>query len=84
MQGRFAKDVKRVKDKEILRQALEIIEAIESAPSLSDIPNLKKLSVEGRYFRERVGDHRIGLAIDGGTVTFVRVLNRRDIYRYFP
>jgi len=80
----FARDLKRIKDKELLRQAREIIEGTESAQSLSEIPNLKKLSVEGRYFRVRVGDHRMGLVIDGGTVTFVRILHRREIYRYFP
>jgi len=80
----FARDLKRIKDKEIFRQARKIIEGAESAQSLSEMPNLKKLSVEGRYFRVRVGDHRMGLIIDGGTVTFVRILHRREIYRYFP
>ncbi len=36
------------------------------------------------FFRLRVGDYRIGLAVDGDTVDVVRVLHRRDIYRAFP
>ncbi|MCC5620529.1 type II toxin-antitoxin system RelE/ParE family toxin [Nostoc sp. CHAB 5715] len=32
----------------------------------------------------RVGDYRIGFTVAGDTITFVRVLHRKDIYRYFP
>jgi mRNA interferase RelE/StbE len=32
----------------------------------------------------RVGDYRIGVVLEDGVVTFVRVLHRRDVYRYFP
>ena len=39
--------------------------------------------VENRY-RLRVGDYRIGLAADAATVEFVRILHRRDIYKFFP
>lgn len=61
-----------------------MILAVEEALDHRAIPNLKKLSGRGPYYRLRVGGHRIGIRIDGDTVTFVRVLPRRDIYRYFP
>lgn len=80
----FARDLKPIKDGDLLRQAREVIEGTESAQSLSEIPNLKKLSGEGRYFRVRIGDYRMGLVIEGDTVTFVRFLHRREIYRHFP
>ncbi|MGL4377778.1 MAG: type II toxin-antitoxin system RelE family toxin [Microcoleaceae cyanobacterium] len=35
-------------------------------------------------YRLRVGDYRIGFYFDDETITFVRVLHRKDIYRYFP
>ncbi|MGH2412635.1 MAG: type II toxin-antitoxin system RelE family toxin, partial [Microcystaceae cyanobacterium] len=35
-------------------------------------------------YRIRLGDYRIGLFIEGKTVTFARVLHRKEIYRYFP
>ncbi|MCB2184417.1 MAG: type II toxin-antitoxin system RelE/ParE family toxin [Desulfobulbaceae bacterium] len=57
---------------------------IEAADSIRAINNLKKLKAEGSYFRIRSGNYRIGLSIDGDTITFVRVLHRGEIYRYFP
>jgi mRNA-degrading endonuclease RelE of RelBE toxin-antitoxin system len=31
-----------------------------------------------------VGNYRLGLIIEAETVIFVRVLHRKEIYRYFP
>ncbi|CAN5241257.1 hypothetical protein BH20GEM2_BH20GEM2_03470 [soil metagenome] len=61
-----------------------VILAVEEALDHRATPTLKKLSGRGPYYRLRVGGYRIGIRIDGDTVTFVRVLPRRDIYRYFP
>jgi mRNA interferase RelE/StbE len=49
-----------------------------------DIANLKQLKAEGRYYRIRTGDCRIGITIEDDLVTFVRVLHRKEIYRFFP
>ncbi|MGK7945796.1 MAG: type II toxin-antitoxin system RelE/ParE family toxin, partial [Microcystaceae cyanobacterium] len=32
----------------------------------------------------RVGNYRIGFFGENDTITFVRVLHRREFYRYFP
>jgi mRNA interferase RelE/StbE len=60
------------------------IEIVEAADSLALLPNVKSLKGSKDYYRIRVGDYRIGLALDEDTVIFVRFLNRKDIYRYFP
>ncbi len=80
----FAKDLKGVKDKVILKRVQELIEAIEKVDSLVDMPNLKKLKGGGNYFRLRIGDFRVGISLENDTVIFVRFLNRKDIYKYFP
>ena len=80
----FAKDLKGVKDKSLLKRVAEVIEAVEKADSPAEIPNLKKLRGGGTYFRLRIGDYRIGLALEGEAVVFVRFLNRKDLYKYFP
>ena len=46
--------------------------------------NLRKLRGSDRYYRIRVGEYRVGLSVEGDTVTFVRFLHRKDVYRYFP
>jgi len=38
---------------------------------------------DGSYYRIRTGTNRVGLIIDGDTVTFVRALHRSEIHRYF-
>jgi mRNA interferase RelE/StbE len=80
----FAKDLKGVKEKGLSGRIREVIEAVEKADSLAELPNLKKLKGGGNYFRVRVGDYRVGVALDGKTVIFVRFLNRKDIYKHFP
>ena len=80
----FAKDLKGVKDKGLLKRVKELVEAVEAAASLVDTPNLKKLKGGGNYFRLRVGDYRVGISLENDTVIFVRFLNRKDIYKYFP
>lgn len=80
----FAKDLRSVKVKALLERVREIIETVEKAESLAELPSLKKLKAGGNYFRMRIGDYRIGLALEDDTVIFVRLLNRKDIYKQFP
>jgi mRNA interferase RelE/StbE len=82
--GSFAKDLKSVKDKSLLKRAKEVIELVEQTNSLTNIPNLKKLKGGGNYFRLRIGDYRFGISFENDTVIFVRFLDRKDIYKYFP
>ena len=80
----FAKDLKGLQDKNLLKRVQEVIETVEKADSFTNIPNFKKLKGGGSYFRLRVGDYRVGVALENDTVIFVRFLNRKDIYKYFP
>jgi mRNA interferase RelE/StbE len=80
----FVKDLKSVKDKGVLKRLREAIEAIEKAHSLTEVPHSKKLKGGGSYFRLRVGDYRVGVALENDIVIFVCFLNRKDIYKYFP
>lgn len=80
----FARDLKGVRDKKLLQRVKESIEAVEKADSLGALPNLKKLKGAKSYFRLKLGDYRIGLALEDNTVVFVRFLDRKEIYRFFP
>ncbi|MFI5331517.1 MAG: type II toxin-antitoxin system RelE/ParE family toxin [Desulfobaccales bacterium] len=80
----FAKDLRQVRDTSVLERLQEVIQEIEAAASIQDLKNLKKLSSESRHYRLRLGDYRLGLIIEADTVTLVRLLHRKDIYRYFP
>jgi len=80
----FAKDLTGVKEKKLLRRVQAFVETIENAESLDQINGLKKLKGGGNYYRLRIGDFRVGLAVEADKVIFVRFINRKDIYRYFP
>jgi mRNA interferase RelE/StbE len=80
----FRRDLRVIRDKSLLERVRGVIEAVETADSLALLPNLKLLKGSRNYFRVRIGDYRIGLSIQEDTVIFVRFLNRKDIYRYFP
>ncbi|MCC6299645.1 MAG: type II toxin-antitoxin system RelE/ParE family toxin [Anaerolineales bacterium] len=80
----FGRDLKKIKDRRLLKQVQDAIEQAESASSLNDLTHVKKMQGFDTYYRIRVGDHRIGIEILEGQVIFVCILNRKDIYRYFP
>lgn len=81
----FAKDLRNHRKNQILLQQIhKVIEQVERAEAITELTNLKQLKTEGRYYRIRIGDYRLGLAIENDLITFVRILHRREIYRFFP
>jgi mRNA interferase RelE/StbE len=61
-----------------------VFEEIPKLSGLTDIKNLKKLQGYENAYRIKVGDYRIGVIFQAGTITFCRVMHRKEIYRYFP
>jgi len=61
-----------------------LIEEFERAQRSGEVAGLKKLKGVGNHYRARVGEYRVGLRIEGGSVVFVRFLDRKEIYRFFP
>jgi mRNA interferase RelE/StbE len=80
----FEKDLGKIRDETLLLRIKTVIEEVETAESLLKISNIKKLNADGNYYRIRVGDYRVGFTEDEDMITFVRVLHRKEIYRYFP
>lgn len=80
----FERDLRNLKDTALLRKVKEKIEEIECAEDLQEVTNFKKITGAKSFFRIRIGNFRLGVAVEGDTVEFVRCLSRRDIYRHFP
>ncbi len=80
----FEKDLSKIRDEDLLLRIKVVIEEVENADRFFDISNIKKLKVNGDYYCIRVGNYRIGLTEYKGIITFVRILQRKEIYRYFP
>ena len=80
----FARDLRQLRQPEVRARVKQVIEAVERAAGPAEIPQLRKLRSTGAYFRIRIGDYRLGLVIEGDQATLVRILHRREIYRFFP
>ncbi len=80
----FKQDLKNLKDGKVLKRIQKVVEELELANALSEIRNIKLLQGHEDFYRIRVGDYRVGLFVEGEVVAFVRVLHRKEVYRYFP
>lgn len=80
----FLKDLKKLKNKSLQNSIYNCIIQIESAESIVEIKNLKKLTGFELHYRIRVGDYRIGLKLENDVVNFVVFEHRKDIYKIFP
>ena len=65
-------------------QLAQIIENIIAANKLSELASCKKLTGFKNAYRIRIGSYRLGFFFENETAELVRILNRKDIYKYFP
>jgi mRNA interferase RelE/StbE len=79
----FLKDMEAIEDSTLRKRVGDVIRQVEQATAFHDVRNVKKIKGTDRYYRIRVGDYRLGLILQEGTVVFARCLHRKDIYRYF-
>ncbi|MBK9331583.1 MAG: type II toxin-antitoxin system RelE/ParE family toxin [Ignavibacteria bacterium] len=73
-----------MKDKKILNLVADCIEITQKASNKNEILHLKKLQGHNTYYRIKIKDYRIGVIIEKTKIEFVRILHRKEIYRYFP
>ena len=81
---RFSRDIDKIPVKSVKRSVARLILQIEAAESLSNIPQVKKLTGFRSAYRIRLGDYRIGIFVEGDLVQFARIVHRKDIYKVFP
>lgn len=65
-------------------QLASLIQQITTAKKLSDLTSCKKLKGFKNAYRIRFGNYRIGFFFENESVELVRILSRKDIYRFFP
>lgn len=79
----FVKDSLKLSRK-VQNQIALVIDKINAAANISEIHNCKKLKGFKTAFRIRIGDYRAGFFFENNTVELVRVLSRKEVYRFFP
>ena len=80
----FEKDTEKELNKTMQLKLAVLIEELQQTPSLIGIANVKKLKGYKTAYRIKMGDYRIGFLLETDTVMLSRVMNRKEIYRYFP
>lgn len=80
----FKKDLKKIKNKKLLDQINSLIQETIGASNILEINGIKKLKGYDSYYRIRMGNYRIGVDLTGNALIFVRILHRKDIYKFFP
>jgi mRNA-degrading endonuclease RelE of RelBE toxin-antitoxin system len=61
-----------------------IIGNLEKVSQPLQLDNCKKLTGFKAAYRIRMGQYRIGFYYENKSAELVRILHRREIYRYFP
>jgi mRNA-degrading endonuclease RelE of RelBE toxin-antitoxin system len=81
----FLKDMKQLKSSSSYQRIYELaFTTLPEINTLEEIPDIKPMrGYTGRY-RIRIGDYRIGIEVNGDVIEVMRVLHRREFYRYFP
>jgi mRNA interferase RelE/StbE len=57
----FARDLRRIRDQELLSRVQQVIEQVVGAGGLGEIAHVKKLKGSEGYYHIRVSNYRIGL-----------------------
>ncbi len=79
----FLKDLKRLKNQPVYQDVYDLVfTTLPQVKTLREVPGVKAL--KGKRYRVRLGDYRVGLEVDGDDAQVMRVLHRREFYRYFP
>jgi mRNA-degrading endonuclease RelE of RelBE toxin-antitoxin system len=81
----FLKDLKKLKKQPIYSEIFDLtFTTLPKMNSLQDLSQIKGMKGYPNRYRIRVGDYRIGIEINQDTIEVMRVLHRREFYRYFP
>lgn len=80
----FLKSIEKIRSKQLQSDIANAIENVEVSPDIRSILNLKKLKGYKDFYRIKIGENRIALKIIDGTVYFVDIAHRKDIYKHFP
>lgn len=81
----FLRDLKKLKQLPVYDQIFELaFTTLPEASNLRVIANVKTMTGYPNRYRIRIGNYRIGIEVQGNSVEIMRVLHRREFYRFFP
>lgn len=68
------------------RQQIEkfVFEELPVLSSIENAGNIEKMTGYKNHYKVRFGDYRVGMLKNNNTIELRRVLNRKEIYKFFP
>jgi mRNA interferase RelE/StbE len=68
------------------RQQIEkfVFEDLHLLSFIENSGNIEKMTGYKNHYKVRFGDYRVGLLKNNNTIELQRVLNRKEIYKFFP
>lgn len=82
---KFLKDLKKLKQTTVYSSLKEFcLKELPKCDNFSDLGDVKKIRGYSDYYRIKFGDCRIGIKNEKDKIVLMRVLHRKDIYRFFP
>lgn len=80
----FEKDTEKELSQKMRLRLADIIEELQKVSKPSEINNIKKLRGFKSAYRIKIGDYRIGFILEDNLIKLSTIMNRKEIYRYFP
>ena len=81
----FLKDLKKLKKQPIYQRVFDLaFKNMPDAERLQNISNVKAMKGYPNRYRIRIGNYRLGIEVFGDRVEIMRILHRKEFYRYFP
>jgi mRNA interferase RelE/StbE len=81
---RFLKDLARLPGPVRVQVERFAFETMPQATTLGATGRVEKLKGFPGAYKARFGAYRVGMLVEDEVVVFARVLDRKEIYRYFP
>jgi len=79
------RDLKKLKGQPVYDKIFELaFTTLPEADRLRDVTGVKAMRDYPNRYRIRIGNYRVGIEVHGDNVEVMRVLHRREFYRYFP
>lgn len=80
----FLRDLKKLKGQPVYNKIFEFTFTIlPEVDRLLDVTGVKAIRSHPNRYRIRIGNYRVGIEVCGDNVEVIRVLHRREFYRYF-
>ena len=81
----FLKDLKKLKKQPVYQRVFNLaFKILPNIKDLTELSNVKAMKGYSNRYRIRIGDYRVGIEVSSEHLEMMRVLHRRELYRYFP